>query len=438
MKWSFSGGNGNAPPRSSRKDTLSVLHKVRRPLSTPGPPSPGLSVSRPHSPVPVPVSESNSAPSPLQPQPGQHHRRPPSPHHAAPQPIPHRRHHHAHTPSPSPAFIRVPTPHFTYSKITGRKRALCIGINYGGQSNELRGCINDAKNVFTFLVRRGGYHPEDIVVLTDDSPIPRGKPTRQNIIDAMHWLVDDARPHDAMFFHYAGHGGQTPDLDGDELDGYDETIYPVDYKLAGHIVDDEMHDIMVKPLPAGCRLTAIFDSCHSGTALDLPFMYDPGPFKNVPVTGGSPVRKKADADFASLSGRRDGQTSADTLADGMFISIATHVKPPPEGCRLTGAFEFCQPGPVLVTDRAVTRKMSPADVISISGCQDGQTSADTFVDGKFIGAASHAFITAFEMHPHQSYQELMRNVHAILKTKFSQKPQLASSHPIDTNLKFII
>lgn len=34
-----------------------------------------------------------------------------------------------------------------------------------------------------------------------------------------------------------------------------------------------MHDIMVRPLPPGCRLTAIFDSCHSGTALDLPYIY---------------------------------------------------------------------------------------------------------------------------------------------------------------------
>ena len=30
---------------------------------------------------------------------------------------------------------------------------------------------------------------------------------------------------------------------------------------------------MVRPLPAGCRLTAIFDSCHSGSALDLPYIY---------------------------------------------------------------------------------------------------------------------------------------------------------------------
>jgi metacaspase-1 len=71
----------------------------------------------------------------------------------------------------------------------------------------------------------------------------------------------------------SGHGGQTPDLDGDEDDGYDEVIYPVDFQQTSHIVDDDMFFIMVKPLPPGCRLTAIFDSCHSGSALDLPYIY---------------------------------------------------------------------------------------------------------------------------------------------------------------------
>ena len=36
----------------------------------------------------------------------------------------------------------------------------------------------------------------------------------------------------------SGHGGQTRDLDGEEIDGYDEVIFPVDYLTAGHIVDD--------------------------------------------------------------------------------------------------------------------------------------------------------------------------------------------------------
>ena len=26
--------------------------------------------------------------------------------------------------------------------------------------------------------------------------------------------------------------------------GYDETIYPVDFRFAGHIIDDDMHAIM--------------------------------------------------------------------------------------------------------------------------------------------------------------------------------------------------
>lgn len=71
----------------------------------------------------------------------------------------------------------------------------------------------------------------------------------------MQWLVRGAQPNDSLFFHCectgtlsshsaysafpdSGHGGQTKDLDGDEADGYDEVIYPVDFEGAGHIVDD--------------------------------------------------------------------------------------------------------------------------------------------------------------------------------------------------------
>ncbi|KAJ7115378.1 caspase domain-containing protein [Mycena epipterygia] len=391
MMWDLSGGSHSSTPSVAMpipaNTRLSVPHREHhgRPSSVPGPPSPGWSVSRANTPVPMPVPPSflNSDagsytyeatprgflhPSPHR-QHHHHHHPPPPPqhhHHAQPIPLP-VVHHHA------PAMPAV-SPHFMYSKCTGRRRALCIGINYRGQSHELRGCINDAKHVFNFLIRRAGYKAEDIVVLTDDSPHPRSQPTRQNIIDAMQWLVRDARPHDALFFHYSGHGGQTRDLDGDEVDGYDEVIYPVDYKRHGHIVDDEMHAIMVKSLPAGCRLTAVFDSCHSGTALDLPYIYD---------------------HRGRLKGRQ-------------------------------------------VSQRAVRRKATDADVISLSGCKDGQTSADTFADGMSVGAASHAFIKAFEMQPNQSYREILHNIRVILHPKFSQKPQLGSSHPIDTSLKFIM
>jgi hypothetical protein len=99
-----------------------------------------------------------------------------------------------------------------------------IGINYRGQHNELRGCVNDARNVRRFLIRmsllveqtipfvseqtwhlisieRHGFRNEDIVLLTDDTTERRHLPTRQNMLDAMKWLVRSARPHDSLFFH---------------------------------------------------------------------------------------------------------------------------------------------------------------------------------------------------------------------------------------------
>ncbi|GLB36836.1 putative caspase domain containing protein [Lyophyllum shimeji] len=272
--------------------------------------------------------------------------------------------------------LALPPPHplFQYSKCTGRKKALCIGINYTGQQNELRGCVNDARRVRDFLTSHWGYQSGDIVILTDDSKNPRQQPTRQNMLDAMRWLVKNAQPNDSLFFHYSGHGGQTKDLNGDEIDGWDEVIYPVDFKKSGHIIDDEMHDIMVKPLPAGCRLTALFDSCHSGTALDLPYIY-------------------------SSHGRLKGRH---------------------------------------VSDRWREKLARPCDAISWSGCADEQTSADTFAGGVAVGAMSHAFITSLTRNPKQTYQELLRSLRLILHPRFSQRPQLGSSHPINTELQFVL
>ncbi|KAF8497040.1 hypothetical protein F5888DRAFT_1699779 [Russula emetica] len=36
------------------------------------------------------------------------------------------------------------------------------------------------------------------------------------------------------------------------------------------IIDNELDDILVKPLPTGSSLFALLDTCHSGTLLDLP------------------------------------------------------------------------------------------------------------------------------------------------------------------------
>ena len=93
---------------------------------------------------------------------------------------------------------------FQYSACTGRRKALLIGINYFGQRGQLRGCINDVKNMSGYLNQNFGYAREDMVTLTDDQQNQMSQPTKQNILRAMHWLVKDAQPNDSLFFHYSG------------------------------------------------------------------------------------------------------------------------------------------------------------------------------------------------------------------------------------------
>lgn len=40
---------------------------------------------------------------------------------------------------------------------------------------------------------------------------------------------------------------------------------------AGMIIDDELNNWLVNPLPQGCKLHCIIDACHSGSVMDLPY-----------------------------------------------------------------------------------------------------------------------------------------------------------------------
>lgn len=288
-------------------------------------------------------------------------------------------------------------------------------MNYVGQTGELRGCHNDALNMQRFLIERYNYKQEDMVILLDTPGAnARQVPTRANIISAMQWLVSNAQPNDSLFFHFSGHGGQTEDLDGDEDDGFDEVIYPLDHKHAGHIVDDEMFAIMVAPLPPGCRLTGIFDSCHSGTALDLPYVYSTEGKIKEPNLLAEAGQGALQAGLSYMRGDLGG------VARGL-MGLGKKVMAGNKAERISKA-----------------TRTSPADAIQWSGCKDSQTSADAVEAGSATGAMSYAFITSLTQAPQQTYQQLLVSIRQILANKYSQKPQLSASHPIDTNLMFVM
>ena len=284
----------------------------------------------------------------------------------------------------------------------------------------------------SYLNGHFGYKREDMVILTDDQQNPMSQPTKSNIYRAMHWLVKDARPNDSLFFHYSGklqitcleletrltsikgHGGQTKDLDGDEDDGYDEVIYPVDFRNVGHIVDDEMHDILVRPLQPGVRLTAIFDSCHSGSALDLPYIY-------------------------STQGVLKEPNLAKEAGQGLLGLASSYMRGDMSGMASTamGFFKKATTGDD-TRQRNLRTKTSPADVVMWSGSKDTQTSSDAQIAGQATGAMSWAFITSLKKNPQQSYVQLLNSIRDELEGQYSQKPQLSSSHPLDTRLLYVV
>jgi len=159
---------------------------------------------------------------------------------------------------------------FQDSLCSGQNRALLVGINYFGQRGELHGCIDDIRTMSVYLQQSLGYARPDMVVLTDDQQHKLSQPSKINILRAMHWLVKDARPGDALLFHYSGHGWRL--LESDESEPYfDDCLYPLDFRSAGLITGDELHRIMIEPLVPGIKLTSIIDTRHPGVLSEYPY-----------------------------------------------------------------------------------------------------------------------------------------------------------------------
>ncbi|KAF8260705.1 caspase domain-containing protein [Lactarius quietus] len=160
------------------------------------------------------------------------------------------------------------------SGLTVKQRALLVGISYAqSQSHTWWSLENPHDDVDMFrslLVHVYGYLRGEITVLKDSPSFPDHlQPTRENMIRELTSLVADAASGDKFTFFYSGHTDQQKSFDDItvEEDAQDEVIITSDVQ---RIVDNELNDIIVKPLPAGSFLLAVFDTCHSGTMLDLP------------------------------------------------------------------------------------------------------------------------------------------------------------------------
>jgi len=90
--------------------------------------------------------------------------------------------------------------------------------------------------------------------------------TRQGILDALNKLIDDTQKGDRVVIYYSGHGSQRLDSKSSK-NQRDQTIVPVDaWKGVKDIRDKELALLFDKIVfDKQARLTAIYDSCNSGT-----------------------------------------------------------------------------------------------------------------------------------------------------------------------------
>ena len=123
----------------------------------------------------------------------------------------------------------------------------------------LDGAVNDAQAIAEVLKSR--YEFQDVVLITE------AKATRERILDAIkQHLVDPVQPGDVSVLYYAGHGSQMLNSKSAEVDKLDETIVPVDAaKGVVDIRDKELSRLLNDMLAKKAIVTAIFDSCHSGS-----------------------------------------------------------------------------------------------------------------------------------------------------------------------------
>lgn len=218
-------------------------------------------------------------------------------------------------------------------------------------------------------------------------------PSGHNMLAAMDWLVSE--PNCCLFLHYSGHGGQVRDPDGDRASGLDGTIIPVDFEKNGQLDSDTLHKRLVSRLPPSCSLFVVFDCCHSGSAIELPYVYRSDEYGNVNlvdnvkqglhllgatqnlIQGGFSMSKVNDAKQL-LAG-----------AQSFFQGLQHRGEPQQDGL---GEEHFAEDW-----------KSENKRVFMYSGCRDDQTSADASIAGENVGAMSWAFLQVMGDRPNRSY-----------------------------------
>lgn len=136
--------------------------------------------------------------------------------------------------------------------------SLHIGLNYvdpnhyAGWDGKLSAAEYDANDMY-LITKSQGIEPTKLI---------RDEATRGAVIAAIKNAAAILPANSLFVISFSGHGGQLPDISGEEDDGVNETWCLFD----GEIVDNELFNFW-SFFQKGVRILVISDSCHSGTVI---------------------------------------------------------------------------------------------------------------------------------------------------------------------------
>ena len=259
--------------------------------------------------------------------------------------------------------------------------SLHIGLNavnpndYSGWSGDLAACEFDANDMAAIARSKG---MKSTVLLTK-------KATRANTLAGIRAAARQLKAGDLFFLTYSGHGGQVPDVTGEEDDKKDETWCLYD----GEVIDDELY-LELSGFAEGVRVLVLSDSCHSGTVTRAA-----PPEPGARQTGRSKMMPLA----VAMRTYREHQAFYDKLQENVAKASGNASEPDPDSALAR----------VAVSPRLTAiAKKAKAAVILISGCQDNQTS----MDGDHNGAFSEQLLQVWD---HGAYSGNYAQFHAAIK-----------------------
>ena len=239
-----------------------------------------------------------------------------------------------------------------------KSMSLHIGLNavdpadYSGWSGDLLACEFDANDMAAIAKSKG---MKSTVLLTK-------KATRANSLAGIRAAARQLKAGDLFFLTYSGHGGQVPDVTGEEDDKKDETWCLYD----GEVIDDELY-LEFSRFAEGVRVLVLSDSCHSGTVTRAappdPGARPTGRSKMMPLAVAMRTYREHQAFYDKLQRDVAQASGKASVLDPDTALAHAHAAVSP---RLTAIVKECK-----------------AAVILISGCQDNQTSMDGDHNGAF-------------------------------------------------------